>query len=50
MANEGLQLKATATVRLTKLDDVGNIIDTEEHIVDLTEEEANALWHSQQQA
>ena len=50
MANEGLQLKATATVRLTKLDEAGNIIGTEEHTVDLTEEEANTIWHSQQQA
>lgn len=50
MANEGLQLKATATVRLTKLDETGNVIDVEEHTVDLTEEEATALWHSQQQA
>lgn len=50
MANEGLQLKATATVRLTKLDETGNVIGVEEHTVDLIEEEANAIWHSQQQA
>lgn len=43
---EGLNLKATARVTLTKLDENGNVIGTEEHEVDLTKEEANALWHS----
>lgn len=46
---EGLQLKATAYVKLTKLDDAGNIIGVEEREVNLTEEEANELWHLQQQ-
>lgn len=50
MANEGLQLKATATVRLLKYDENDTLISTEEHTVELTEEEANAIWHSQQQA
>lgn len=49
MANEGLQLKATATVKLLKYEG-DKLVGTEEHTVDLTEEEANALWHSQQQA
>lgn len=46
---EGLELKATARVTLTKLDENGKIIGVEEHDVDLTKEEANALWHSLQQ-
>jgi hypothetical protein len=50
MASEGLQLKATARVRLTKLDESGKVIGVEEHEVELTEEEAHTLWHSQQQA
>lgn len=47
---DGLNLKATAKVRITKHDENGNIIGVEEHEVDLTREEAEALWHSQQQA
>ena len=50
MANEGLAVKATARVRLTKLDDAGKVIGIEEHEVELTPEEAETLWHSQQQA
>lgn len=50
MANEGLQLKATATVKLLKYDDKGNLIGSEKHTVELTKEEAQAIWHSQQQA
>lgn len=50
MANEGLSLKATARVRLTKLDEAGNVIGVEEREVELTQEEANNLWLSQQQA
>lgn len=50
MAIEGLPIKATARVRLTKIDEAGNVVDVEEHDVELTPEEANALWHSQQQA
>lgn len=45
----GLQLKATATVRLTKLDEAGNVIGVEEREINLTEEEAKELWHLQQQ-
>lgn len=50
MSKEGLQLRATATVKLTKLDDKGNVVGVDEHIVELTKEEAESLWHSQQQA
>lgn len=50
MANEGLPIKATARVRLTKIDDTGKVIGVEEHDVELTPEEAETLWHSQQQA
>lgn len=46
---DGLTLKATARVKITKLDESGNIVGVEEHEVGLTEEEAKALWHSQQQ-
>ena len=42
-------LTAKAKVKLTKLDEAGNVIETKEHEVDLTREEAEALWHSQQQ-
>ena len=49
MSSEGLKLKATARVKLTKLDEHGNVIGTEENVVDLTEEEAKVLWQSQQQ-
>lgn len=49
MNNEGLCLTAKAHVKLTKLDESGNIIIVEERDVDLTKEEAEALWHSQQQ-
>jgi len=47
---EGLNLRAKALVTITKLDDKGNLIGTEKHEVELTNEEAKALWHSQQQA
>lgn len=46
---DSLKLKATAEVKLTKLDENGNIIEVGTHVVNLTEEEAAALWHSQQQ-
>ena len=46
---EGLKLKATAEVKITKLDENGKVLDVEKHIVNLTDEEAVALWHSQQQ-
>ena len=47
---EGVKLKATAKVKLTKLDENGKVLDVETSIVNLTEEEAAALWLSQQQA
>lgn len=50
MAQEGLHLNATARVKLTKLDEDGNVIGVEERDINLTEEEALAIWHSQQQA
>lgn len=43
---DGLNLKATAKVLLTKLDEEGHVIGVEEHCVDLTKEEAESLWHS----
>ena len=46
---EGLNLKATAQVTITKLDENGNVIGVEKHEVNLSREEAEALWHSQQQ-
>ena len=49
MANEGLPIKATAHVRLTKLDANGSVISVDEQEVTLTKEEAEVLWHSQQQ-
>ena len=49
MNNEGLRLTAKARVKLTKLDENGNVISVEERDVDLTKEEAQALWQSQQQ-
>ena len=49
MSKEGAQLKAVAKVKLTKLDECGNVIGIDEHTVELTEEEVEALWHSQQQ-
>ncbi len=47
---EHFGLKAMAKVTITKTDEFGNIIGTEEHIVNLTEEEAEELWRSQQRA
>lgn len=49
MPNEGLHLTATAKVKLTKLDENGHVVGVEEHTVNLTEEEAEALWRSQRQ-
>lgn len=45
---EGLNINATAKVKLKKLDSSGNVISEEEHEVVLTEKEAEALWHLQQ--
>ena len=41
---EGLTLKATATVRITKLNERGEVVGTEELKADLTQKEAEALW------
>lgn len=49
MNNEGLRLTAKAHVKLTKLDESGNIIGVEEREVNLSEEEVKNLWRSQQQ-
>lgn len=49
MAAEGLNLTAQAKVKLTKLDEAGNVIEVEEHNVELTEQEVKQLWLSQQQ-
>lgn len=49
MPNEGLFLSATAKVKLTKLDENGNVVSVEEHTVNLSKEEAEAIWLSQQQ-
>ena len=48
MANEGLNISATARVKLVKLDENNIIISVEERDVKLTKEEAEALWRSQQ--
>lgn len=46
---DSLHLKATAHVTITKLDEQGNVVGTEVHDVELTKEEAEALWHLRQQ-
>lgn len=46
---EDIKLKATMKVKVTKLDEHGNVIEIEEREVALTEEEAKELWLSQQQ-
>lgn len=45
---EGLSITASAKFKLTKLDEHGNVIGIEEKEIDLTREEAESLWHSQQ--
>lgn len=50
MPTEGLNLKATAHVKLTKCDELGNVIEVIEKDVELTRKEAEELWRSQQQA
>lgn len=42
-----LKLKAVAHVKLTKLDDNGELIGVEETTVTLTDEEVRKLCHSQ---
>lgn len=44
------KLKATARVKLTKLDDSGAVIGIEEKVVELSREEVEALWDLQEQA
>lgn len=46
---EGLNISATAIVKLKKYDASGNLVSEEKHEVSLTEKEAEALWHLQQQ-
>lgn len=46
---EGLTMRATARVTIKKYDENGALIGIEESEVDLTKEEAEALWRSQQQ-
>lgn len=46
---DGLNITAKAVVKLTKLDELGKVIETTEKEIDLTREEAEALWHLQQQ-
>lgn len=47
---DGLNINATAKVKIVKQDNSGNIIGIEEHETTLTEEEAKSLWDLQQQA
>lgn len=47
---DSANLKATARVTITKYDEHGVKIGAEEHLVELTNEEAKELWRSQQQA
>lgn len=47
---DGLALTAKAKVKLTKVDESGNVVEIQEHEIELTKEEAEALWHSQLQA
>lgn len=46
---ENLNLTATARVKLSKIDEDGNVIEVVEQEVALTEKEAESLWQSQQQ-
>lgn len=46
---DALNIKGTAHVKLTKLDERGNVIEIKELDVDLTDKEVNALCLSQQQ-
>lgn len=42
-------LNAKVKVKLTKLDEHGNLIDEQEHEVLMSAEEASKLWQSQMQ-
>lgn len=46
---EGLKISATAVVKLMKYNESGQLVDEEQHEVSLTEKEAEALWHLQQE-
>lgn len=46
---EGLNLKATAHVKITKLDEAGNVCEVIEKDVELTQKEAEEVWRLQQQ-
>ena len=46
---EDMKVGAVAKVKLTKLAQDGSVLEVNEHTVELTEKEAEALWHSQQQ-
>lgn len=46
---DGLNIKATALIKLTKLDELGKVIGVEEHEIELSEEEVKVLCPSQQQ-
>ena len=50
MATAGLNIQATAHVKITKLDENDKVIEVCEHNTQLTREEAERLWLSQQQA
>lgn len=47
--NDGLNLSAKVKVRLTKLDNNGNVVGIDEHECSLTREEAEKLWQLQKQ-
>lgn len=46
---DGMRLKATAHVRLSKFDENGRQIEVIEQDIELTEEEAKSICQSQQQ-
>ena len=46
---EGINIKATAHVKLVKLDENGQATGVIEHDVELSKEEAESLWRSQTQ-
>ena len=45
---DNISLTATVNVKITKYDSDGNVVGVDEHLTELTEEEAKKLWHSQQ--
>ena len=46
---DGINIKAIARIKITKLDEHGNVIGVEEHEKELTDKEAEALCHLRQQ-